>query len=85
MTLVSFENELEVLERASDNTFTATIEPDGETIGTISQGYLESSNVNIAQLMTQMVSVVRSYEAAQQLVTIQDQLLGRSISTLGRI
>jgi flagellar basal-body rod protein FlgF len=85
VTLVSFENELEVLERASDNTFTATIEPNGETIGSISQGYLESSNVNIAQLMTQMVSVVRSYEAAQQLVTIQDQLLGRSISTLGRI
>lgn len=85
ITLVSFENELESLERASDNTFSAIIEPDGETIGTISQGYLESSNVDVAQLMTQMVSVVRSYEAAQQLVTIQDELLGRSISTLGRI
>jgi flagellar basal body rod protein FlgG len=85
VTLSSFENELEALERASDNTYTATIEPNGETVGSISQGYLESSNVDVAQLMTQMVSVVRSYEAAQQLVTIQDQLLGRSISTLGRI
>jgi flagellar basal body rod protein FlgG len=85
ISLSSFVNELDSLKRASDNTFTAQIEPDGETVGTITQGYLESSNVDVAQLMTQMVSVVRSYEAAQQLVTIQDQLLGRSISTLGRI
>lgn len=85
VTLSSFENELEALERFNDNTFTANIEPDGENIGKITQGYLEASNVDIAQLMTQMVSVVRSYEAAQQLVTIQDELLGRSISTLGRV
>ncbi|MBI9047899.1 MAG: flagellar hook-basal body protein [Anaerolineaceae bacterium] len=85
ISIVSFENELESLQRGNDNTFTSEIEPDGETVGVIAQGYLESSNVDVAQLMTQMVSVVRSYEAAQQLVTIQDELLGRSISTLGRI
>jgi flagellar basal-body rod protein FlgF len=85
ISLSSFKDELTSLTRATDNTFEATSEPDGETAGTISQGYLESSNVDIAQLTTQMVSVMRSYEAAQQMVSIQDELLGRSISTLGRI
>lgn len=83
--LASFKDEQASLVRSTDNTFEAINPPDGETVGTISQGYLESSNVDTAQLMTQMVSVMRSYEAAQQMVSIQDDLLGRSISTLGRI
>jgi flagellar basal body rod protein FlgG len=49
------------------------------------QGYLESSNANISQLMTQMVEVGRSYEAAQKLVQNQDELLGKTIASLGRI
>jgi flagellar basal-body rod protein FlgF len=85
LSLSSFKDELTSLARSNDNTYEAIKEPDGETVSTVSQGYLESSNVDVAQLMTQMVSVVRSYEAAQQLVSIQDGLLGRSISTLGRI
>ena len=43
------------------------------------------SNVNPSELMTEMVTVSRAYEAAQKLVTTQDDLLGRAISTLGRI
>jgi flagellar basal body rod protein FlgG len=42
------------------------------------------SNANPAQLMTQMVAVSRAYEAAQQMVQVQDELLGQSINTLGR-
>ncbi len=85
ISLSSFKDELKSLVRSNDNTFEAINNPDGETVSSVSQGYLESSNVDVAQLMTQMVSVVRSYEAAQQLVSIQDELLGRSISTLGRV
>jgi flagellar basal body rod protein FlgG len=85
ISISSFQDEVASLVRSNDNTFEAIKAPDGEAVGSVSQGYLESSNVDVAQLMTQMVSVVRSYEAAQQLVTIQDELLGRSISTLGRV
>jgi len=85
ISVSSFKDEIASLVRSNDNTFEASTAPDGESTGSVSQGYLESSNVDVAQLMTQMVSVVRSYEAAQQLVSIQDELLGRSISTLGRI
>jgi len=44
-----------------------------------------ASAANAAQLMTQMVEVARSYEAAQNLVRNQDELLGKTISSLGRI
>jgi flagellar basal body rod protein FlgG len=35
--------------------------------------------------MTQMVEVGRSYEAAQKMVQNQDELIGKSIASLGRI
>jgi len=38
-----------------------------------------------SQLMTQLVEVARSYEAAQKLVQNQDELLGKTIASLGRI
>ena len=49
------------------------------------QGYLETSNANPSQLMTQLVEVARSYEAAQKLVQNHDELLGKTIASLGRI
>jgi flagellar basal body rod protein FlgG len=35
-------------------------------------------------LMAQMIEISRSYQAAQQMVQNQDELLGKAISTLGR-
>lgn len=48
---------------------------------TVHQGYLEMSNVNVVD----MVIGSKTYEAAQKMVQIQDDLLGKSISTLGKI
>ena len=61
------------------------VEPDNEELGVIHQGYLEMSNANPAELMTQMVMVSRAYEAAQQMVQNQDELLGKTIASLGQI
>lgn len=71
------------LTRSISNTFAAQGQPDGEEQGVVLQGYLESANVNAAQMMTQMVQVARSYEAAQQMVQTQDELNARAISRLG--
>lgn len=73
------------LVRSDDNMFTAAGAATGTDKGRVVQAYLESSNGNASQLMTQLVEVTRSYEAAQQLVANNDELLGKSISTLGRI
>ena len=72
------------LQRDLPNTFRAAGAPTGQAQGAVQQGYLEMSNANPAQLMTQMVAVSRAYEAAQQMVQVQDELLGQSINTLGR-
>jgi flagellar basal-body rod protein FlgF len=46
----------------------------------IYQGCLEMSNVNLVDMMIS----TKTYDAAQRMVQIQDELLGRSISTLGK-
>lgn len=83
--IATFEAPTAELIRDQGNLFSAEGGPTGTEVGFIRQGYLEDSNVNLAQVMTQMVAVGRAYEAAQQLVQIQDDLLGRTISTLGRM
>jgi flagellar basal-body rod protein FlgF len=83
--LAVFKDPATELTRDGSNTFSAQGKPAGETPGRVVQQYLEMSNANPTQLMTQLVEVSRSYEAAQQLVQNQDELLGKAISTLGRL
>lgn len=82
--IASFVDPEAELTRDVSNTFIADGAPTGEEIGSIQQGYLEMSNANSADLMTQMVAVSRAYEAAQSLVQTQDELLGKTISYLGK-
>jgi flagellar basal body rod protein FlgG len=83
--LVAFANPESELARSLPNLFSAAGAPSGEQLGVVSQGYLEASNVNPAQIMAQMTLIARNYEAAQQMVQNQDELLGRAINTLGRL
>jgi flagellar basal-body rod protein FlgF len=83
--IVSFLDPRNELVRDDNNTFIAKGTATGTEKGVVVQSYLESSNSNTASLMTQLVQVTRSYEAAQQLVSNQDELLGKTISSLGRI
>ena len=73
------------LQHTEGNLFTGPTASTEDEVPQVVQGYLESSNANISQLMTQMVEVGRSYEAAQKMVQNQDELIGKSIASLGRI
>ena len=78
------------LERDRGNLFIALQPPQGAPQGALQgvqvlQSYLEMSNANPTQLMANLVEVGRSYEAAQELVQNQDDLLGKTIASLGRI
>ncbi len=73
------------LVRDNNNTFIAKGAATSTETGVVVQSYLEGSNSNAASLMTQLVQVTRSYEAAQQMVSNNDELLGKTISSLGRI
>ncbi len=86
--IYAFQDPTKDLVRAENNTFVATGKPLAQALQagvTVLQGALEMSNVNPSELMTQMVTVSRAYEAAQKMVTTQDEILGRAISSLGRI
>lgn len=79
-----FEKPEETLTRDGQNTFTGTGAKTGSTEFHVVQGSVEATNADLTQIMTQMIQSSRAYEAAQRLVQTQDELLGRSINTLGR-
>ncbi len=81
--LAAFEDPSAELTRDGSNYFAAEGGPTSDAVGSIAQGYLEMSNANPAQLMTQMIAVARAYEAAQKMVQTQDELLGKAINSLG--
>jgi flagellar basal body rod protein FlgG len=85
--LAAFADPENDLARDLPNTFAAAAEPaaEGEEAGALHQGYLELPNANPSELMTQMVAVTRAYEAAQKMVQAQDELLGKTISSLGSL
>ncbi|MHC1782804.1 MAG: flagellar hook-basal body protein [Anaerolineaceae bacterium] len=81
--LVAFKDPDAELTRDLPNTFVAAGAPTSTEVGRMEQGALEATNVDTARLMTQMISTTRAYEAAQQLLKVQDDLLGKSIAALG--
>ncbi len=80
-----FENPETELQHTEGNLFTGPTESTSEDTPQVVQGYIEASNADPSQLMTQLVEVARSYEAAQKLVQNQDELLGKTIASLGHI
>lgn len=82
--LANFED-ITTLTRDGENTFVSSATPTTTGGGTILQSTLEQSNVDSARLMTQMIEISRTYQAAQKMVQNQDELLGKAIATLGRV
>lgn len=53
--------------------------------GTIRQGYLEESNVNIVKEMVDMITVMRSYEANQKILQSEDSTLDKAVNQVGSV
>lgn len=58
--------------------------PAGVTF-TVQQGFLEQSNVDAAQTMTQMMESYRLFEMNQRVLKAYDESLGKAVSDIGRI
>jgi flagellar basal-body rod protein FlgG len=54
-----------------------------EGLGTIQQGYLEQSNVDVVEEFVQLIVAQRSYEANSRVVEAADQML-QGLNQLGR-
>ena len=51
----------------------------------ILQGYLETSNVDIAREMVDMITVYRTYESNQRMLTMIDEIVGKAVNEIGRL
>lgn len=49
------------------------------------QGYLESSNVNVVRVMTDMIEVHRKYESYQKIIRTLDEVNQKAITDVGRL
>ncbi|WP_196593106.1 flagellar hook-basal body protein [Pectinatus sottacetonis] len=53
--------------------------------GSIQQGWLEKSNVNVAREMVKLINNYRTYEADSKALTTQDSLLDKAVNDVGRV
>ncbi|SJZ47798.1 flagellar basal-body rod protein FlgF [Selenihalanaerobacter shriftii] len=53
--------------------------------GEVSQGYLESANVNVVESMTNMIEATRHYEANQKIIKTYDKSLGDAVNSVGKV
>lgn len=60
---------------------TPTLDTPGQNgVGTLAQGFLESSNVSVVEEIVQMVTGQRAYEANSKVIQTADQLLSNAIN-----
>jgi flagellar basal-body rod protein FlgG len=88
LSLVKFENIVDDLIKDGQTSFLsrgADPQPLLPEETTLYQGYLEESNVEVTQVVAEMSSVLRAYQASQRLVQFQDQINGRTVSEIGRV
>ena len=64
------------LETASSGTPTPNI-PGNNGAGVLNQGYVETSNVNVAEELVTMIQTQRAYELNSKVVSTSDAMLGR--------
>jgi flagellar basal-body rod protein FlgG len=64
------------LETASSGVATP-VQPGLEGAGVINQGYVETSNVNVAEELVSMIVTQRAYEINSRVIQTSDQMLGR--------
>ena len=51
----------------------------------IMQGFLEMSNVEIEREMVDMITVYRTYESNQRMLTMIDEITGKAVNEIGRL
>jgi flagellar basal-body rod protein FlgG len=87
LKLVSFDRP-QLLEKTGDALFAANdpTNPPQEAAGvTLSQGYIELSNVNAVQTMTQLIETTRIFETYQKMISAMDQADAKAVNDVGKV
>ena len=60
-----------------------SLQPSDVAVPALRQGFLETANTSPVMEMASLISVMRSFEANQRVIQMQDERMGRAISELG--
>lgn len=85
LKIVKFDN-TDSLSKEGDCYFVNSgVEPAADTESTINQGYLETSDVDLADTMVEVIKVSRLYEANQRVVSAIDETLQKAVTEIGSV
>lgn len=83
--VVSFEDN-GTLRKQGGNLYFSLAAPQAEANPyAIAQGFLEGSNVEIGREMVDMLSVFRTYETNQRMLSMIDETVGKAVNEIGRL
>lgn len=83
--LITCPADLTALVQEGDNLFSYAGQDNNAFTGSIRQGYLESSNVDLVKEMAGMMSVLRSYQSCSQILKMIDKVNEKSVNELARL
>ena len=87
LDVVDFENK-EFLRKIGDNYYGVAENSQVQETpyqGEVLQGHLETSNMNPISGMVEMINILREFEAGQKVIRMQDEMLEKAATELGRI
>jgi flagellar basal-body rod protein FlgG len=66
--------------------FKSNVKPEAENVASrsLKQGFLEQSNVNIIQEMTDMIATTRTFESTQKAISAYDSMTDKLVNTVGK-
>lgn len=81
-------NDSEFLRKRGDNLFYVAENADVQEEvfgGEVLQGHLETSNMNPISGMVEMINLLREFEANQKVIRMQDEMLEKAATEIGRV
>jgi flagellar basal-body rod protein FlgG len=86
LRLVTFEDTQTLRKQGGTDFYATSEEPIEDKNGSkIHQGYLENANVDIGREMVNMITVYRTYETNQKMLTMNDEITGKAVNDIGRL
>jgi len=83
--VVSFADNNALRKQGSNLYFSLEAPQAGTNQYRILQGFLETSNVDIGREMVDMLTVFRTYETNQRMLTMIDETVGKAVNEIGRL
>jgi flagellar basal-body rod protein FlgG len=80
--LSNFTNDKDLVKEGT-NYYRTNLSPLGEASGKVEQQKLEKSNVDTLEAITDMISIMRSYESSQKVIQQMDETLGKTVNEVG--